>query len=301
MAGMFSSFRDLDQLLRGNATTPELLGKGTDHLKLGSNLTVVILLGIIYGVSMGLFGVLTHEPPINLQVLSSALKVPALFLLTLVVTFPSLYVFGALLGVDLSPAQILRALMAAIAVNLAVLASLAPITAFFTLTTTSYSFMTLLNVAFFALAGFVGIGFLLTVLQRIELARRTLVESRHGKPAEPKPAVADGVGIVEPDEVRDACAPPPSQPAREIGGSTWGADRGLDIRFPPPPTPRELRGRSAKRVFYAWLMLYCFVGAQMAWVLRPFIGAPGLPFGVFREREGNFLQSVLRSISNLLN
>jgi hypothetical protein len=34
----------------------------------------------------------------------------------------------------------------------------------------------------------------------------------------------------------------------------------------------------------AWLVLYAFVGIQMAWVLRPFVGAPGLPVQFFREQ-----------------
>ena len=33
----------------------------------------------------------------------------------------------------------------------------------------------------------------------------------------------------------------------------------------------------------AWLMVYIFVAIQMAWVLRPFIGAPMLPTQFFRE------------------
>ena len=32
-----------------------------------------------------------------------------------------------------------------------------------------------------------------------------------------------------------------------------------------------------------WLILYAFVGIQMGWVLRPFIGNPLLPTGFFRE------------------
>jgi hypothetical protein len=33
----------------------------------------------------------------------------------------------------------------------------------------------------------------------------------------------------------------------------------------------------------AWLGVYVFVGIQMGWVLRPFVGAPGLPTRFFRE------------------
>ncbi len=37
-----------------------------------------------------------------------------------------------------------------------------------------------------------------------------------------------------------------------------------------------------------WIVLYTFVGIQMAWVLRPFVGSPGMPFQIFRpEAWGN--------------
>jgi len=36
-------------------------------------------------------------------------------------------------------------------------------------------------------------------------------------------------------------------------------------------------------MLYAWLALYAFVGIQMGWTLRPFIGAPGMPVTFFRE------------------
>jgi hypothetical protein len=33
----------------------------------------------------------------------------------------------------------------------------------------------------------------------------------------------------------------------------------------------------------AWLILYAFVGIQMAWTLRPFVGSPGMAVTFFRE------------------
>tara|TARA_R110002072_G_scaffold217365_2_gene375015 strand:- start:46792 stop:47442 length:651 start_codon:yes stop_codon:yes gene_type:complete len=32
-----------------------------------------------------------------------------------------------------------------------------------------------------------------------------------------------------------------------------------------------------------WLLLYCFVTFQLAWLLRPFVGSPDLPVRLFRE------------------
>ena len=98
-------------------------------------------------------------------------KVPALFFLTLVVTFPSLYVFNALVGSRLALGSVLRLLVAALAVMVAVLSSLGPIVAFFSVSTTSYPFMVLLNVVVFGVSGVLGLIFLLQTLQRSSLLR----------------------------------------------------------------------------------------------------------------------------------
>ena len=47
-----------------------------------------------------------------------------------------------------------------------------------------------------------------------------------------------------------------------------------------------------KLVFRCWVIVFGLVGAQMGWVLRPFVGNPNQPFQWFRERESNFFQAV---------
>jgi hypothetical protein len=47
-------------------------------------------------------------------------------------------------------------------------------------------------------------------------------------------------------------------------------------------------------------MIYALVGAQMGWILRPFIGAPSLSFQLFRGREANFFVDFLRTLGQLL-
>lgn len=54
-----------------------------------------------------------------------------------------------------------------------------------------------------------------------------------------------------------------------------------------------------QRLFVLWLILYMFVGTQMAWILRPFIGSPKMTFTVFRPRSGNFHESVMYSVRDL--
>jgi len=51
-------------------------------------------------------------------------------------------------------------------------------------------------------------------------------------------------------------------------------------RFYEPLIRRDRRHRTLLR---AWLLIYTFVGIQMAWVLRPFIGSPDLTPQFFRQ------------------
>jgi hypothetical protein len=255
--------RDLDDLVRGRKSDPRLLAEGTGHLPLGGFLAASVVLGMVYGVFMGLFGVLNRPTPCWEQLAASTLKVPALFLLTLAVTFPSLYVFSALLGAKLNVADALRVAVAAITVTLAVLAAFGPITGFFTLNTDNHAFMVLLNVVFFAIAGLIGLGFLSRMLHRVELAR-VEADEPYIPPVEPEPG-ADVARPVEP------------------------------LAGVPPQ-----RSRAARAVFKIWLVLYAVVGAQMAWVLRPFIGGPGA-FTWFRPRSGNFFQAVFGLLVKLMS
>jgi hypothetical protein len=65
---------------------------------------------------------------------------------------------------------------------------------------------------------------------------------------------------------------------------------------------RTLARETAARgpLLVVWLLLYGFVGTQLAWILRPFIFSPGMPFEVFRERSGNFYESVWNALMRLV-
>jgi hypothetical protein len=161
---------ELDQILRGEATRVADLKDGSIKISVGGISLVLILLGMTYGLCMAIFALVTSDN--RMQLLSSAVKVPGLFMLTLVVTLPSLYVFTALVNARLSIMALVRLFVAAIGVNIAVLASLGPIVAFFSLNTISYNFMVLLNVVVFAVSGVLGLAFLLQTLHRLNIAPR---------------------------------------------------------------------------------------------------------------------------------
>ena len=59
---------------------------------------------------------------------------------------------------------------------------------------------------------------------------------------------------------------------------------------------------AARRVFWCWLAGNLFLGAQLSWVLRPFIGSPGLAVQFLRDDplRGNFYAAVFGALRHLL-
>jgi len=59
----------------------------------------------------------------------------------------------------------------------------------------------------------------------------------------------------------------------------------------------------ARRVIFAWLAGNLFLGSQLSWILRPFIGAPNLPVEFFRATalRGNFYENVFQSLQQIFN
>src|SRR5712671_2770226 len=162
-------WRDLDRILRGEATRLPALRRRTVEVEVGGLSVVLLILGMVYGACMGCFALLREGGPAFWQLIAAMVKVPALFFLTLLVTFPSLYVFNALVGSRLTLGSVLRLLVAALAVMVAVLSSLGPIVAFFSVSTKTYAFMLLINVVVFAISGLLGLIFLLRTLHRLSI------------------------------------------------------------------------------------------------------------------------------------
>jgi hypothetical protein len=173
-------WRQVDGLLRGRDTfsSEEALGKvRAQHL-----LVMVVLLAAVYGLFMGLYAVFSRDVAEYRQMAACAFKVPALYLLTLFICYPSLYVFSTLLGSRMSFWSTLRLLLAVTSITVTVLASFGPIIGFFALSTESYPFMKLLNVAVFAAAGFLGVGALIK-------AWKSLVKAHEPPPVIPPAGV----------------------------------------------------------------------------------------------------------------
>jgi len=311
---MWKWFKELDRILRGDATQIAALERGSVEIPVLGISFVIIILGMIYGACMGTFALLRPDHPEFMQMAASAIKTPALFLITLVITFPSLYVFNALVGSRLLPLAVMRLLIASLGVNLAVLSSLGPIVAFFSVTTTSYPFMVLLNVVIFAVAGALGLSFLLQTLHRLTIAQQPAWPSAPPPPPRPAPAkfgepiaptaphvtsATDwSAPVAEPGTISEATTAPSTTPTEDLPVATI---------LPPEPNEKFQTTGALERmeqtainaqvrfIFHCWIFVFGVVGAQVGWLMRPFIGNPNQSFEWFRPRESNFFEAVART------
>ncbi len=255
------SWKALDGLLRG-ATKGD---SSQSQLDFRALLAWQVLLAAVYGLCLGFFALSARESPDARFLLGAAAKLPVLILGATLVTFPSLYVFLALFDVPLSFRQVLGGMLAANTVFATVIASLGPIVGFFSLSSQSYAFILLLNVAICGLGGF--------------LAMRLVVKALADKPkAESAPARVN--------------APP--LPTESTGETAASASDSIS-KTSPLPQPSGRVG-----ILGVWMVLYAFVGTQLAWILRPFIGHPEAPFVWFRGKSGSFVDTVLRALGEYL-
>lgn len=266
--------RQLDEILKGDATRVSALQSGRIETPVAGVLVVTLLLATVYGACVGSYAVIRtawSESGVTsdamMQFVASAVKLPLLFGLTFLITFPSLYVSNAIVGSRLSMLSVARLLVLMIAVMMAVLASMGPILVFFSASTTSYPFMKILNVVMAAIAGSLGLAFLLRTLGRLVVVQEPIATKRE------VPTIDQETG----QDIDD-----PRAKYGELDSFQAGTDRRATI------------------VFRIWVVVFSIVGAQMSWVLRPFIGSPNMPFTWFRERDSNFFLDVSRSLANLL-
>lgn len=255
------------------------------------------------------------------QVLSSLVKLPLLFLVTLAICLPTLYLFNLVFGARLSMLQAVALILVSITVTAALTLAFAPVSLFFLVTAQSYEFYKLLNVAILLLCAVVGLRFLVSGMQALNDHQQRLTMAAAQPAAVPAQAVP-AQAVPQPVAV-PAGSPPPAvavpagagpvpagpTPAVVTQPATVPAVNGMPGRPPlpvglpsgygRPPGPAAQRPASMS-LLYIWILLFGFVGTQLAWTLRPFFGDPGQPFGVFRELGGTFYADLLRTVGRLL-
>lgn len=283
---MYLWIKYLDRVIRGEANQPAELQEGDIVQPVGGLAILGMLLGVFYGLCMGCFGLFQKGGAAVLQLIATMMKVPLLFFLTLAVTFPSLYVFNALVGSRLTLLSVLRLLIISLAVMLTVLASLGPIVSFFSASTTSYPFMLLLNVVIYSISGGLGLRYLRTTLNRLSAAL---------EPSATRTPYVPPLPLRSPDESTSALSPVPqgALPGPNPAKPPYAPMSALDM------SPRQRVRKDVRAVFSVWMVVFGLVGGQMAWVLRPFLGNPHTSFTWFRGRESSFFEGVLHALHTL--
>ena len=194
--------RDRDGIWRQISEDRDL--KPLSGLMLLSSAVALAAYGAVLGASNGW-----------LQALASAVKLPILFLVTLAICLPTLYLFNLVFGAKLSLRQAVAMVSVAITVMSMLCVAFAPISLFFLITAPNYGFYKLLNVAIMALTAIVGLRFLVVGMRAMNAAQVAPVSPPVQVPA-PQPAMI-GPGL------------PPYPPAQPM---------------PPLPSPKQPRQAS---------------------------------------------------------
>jgi hypothetical protein len=266
-------------------------------------------------VSLALYGAVLGSSHSFAQAISSAVKLPLLFLATLAICLPTLYLFNLVFGSRLSVMQAVTLIMISITVTAVLTLAFAPISLFFLITADNYSFFKLLNVAILVLAAAVGLRFLTAGMSYLNRHQIQLAEAAAGAEAaaavpdavesaeQPVPvlvgAAADpnGASAIEPGELPKA--PAAVLPATMAARSGTAATPAATSATPDAALPAQRPASMA--LLYIWIALFGFVGTQLAWTLRPFFGSPKTPFAFFREIDGTFYGDVFSTIGRLLS
>ncbi|GAB3864936.1 hypothetical protein [Dactylosporangium cerinum] len=325
----------IERILRDRDSIWRQIGEERDLGKLTLQMLASSVLALAcYGAVLGA----SHSPA---QAGLSALKLPLLFLMTLAICLPTLYLFNLVFGARLQVRQALALVMVTITVTAVLSLAFAPISLFFLLTAFSYSFYKILNVAILTMTAFVGLKFLTSGMHALnahtaraaaerqaqaeaaavaELANpsadapvspaptgaaEVVAGTDEGKAAVPAASVSAGPAVQpQPNgtaaPVQTLPAYPPRQPLLLPDGR---------YAFPvAPPLPATRTGATvlpagerpaSMTLLHVWILLFGFVGTQLAWTLRPFVGEPHEPFEVFRAIEGNFYVNIIHTIGEL--
>src|SRR5256885_12075183 len=111
-------------------------------------------------ISLALYGAVLGASNSWMQALSSLVKLPLLFLATLAICLPTLYLFNLVFGARLSMMQAVTLILVSVTVTSVLTLAFAPISLFFLISAHNYQFFKLLNVAILALTAVVGLRFL---------------------------------------------------------------------------------------------------------------------------------------------
>ena len=244
-------------------------------------------------ISLAVYGAVLGASNGWLQALVSTVKLPLLFLATLAICLPTLYLFNLVFGARLSVLQACALIMVAITVTAVLTLAFAPISLFFLITARSYAFFKLLNVAILALTALVGLRFLTSGMRALNeqvvgesmLSNQVVVTADVSQRELVSATVGGGAG-------------PAAQPP--TNGDSRTARQNQNAAKAKAPQPAAGERPASMILLYIWILLFGFVGTQLAWTLRPFFGDPGKPFELFRDIDGTFYSDIISTLGSLL-
>ena len=121
-------------------------------------IVLFIALTFIYGIVMGIY-----SGP--LQALTAGIKVPVLFLLSLLICFPAFFVLQFILGSKMLFSQMAIIVLSGFVLAAAIMVSFVPIVVLFVLTGGNYYFLQLLHIVIFVISGIFGMKTVLDALK----------------------------------------------------------------------------------------------------------------------------------------
>jgi hypothetical protein len=248
-------------------------------------------------ISLAVYGAVLGASNGWLQALVSTVKLPLLFLATLAICLPTLYLFNLVFGARLSVLQACALIMVAITVTAVLTLAFAPISLFFLITARSYAFFKLLNVAILALTALIGLRFLTSGMRALNeqvvvesmLSNQVVVTADVSQRELVSATVGGAVG---------GAAGPAAKP--RTNGDAPIAQQNQNAAKAKAPQPAAGERPASMLLLYIWILLFGFVGTQLAWTLRPFFGSPGKPFELFRDIDGTFYSDILSTLGSLL-
>jgi hypothetical protein len=248
--------------------------------------------------SLAIYGAVLGASHSALQAGSSAIKLPLLFLATLAICLPTLYLFNLIFGSRLSMMQAITLIMTCITVMSVLALAFAPISLFFLITAHNYEFIKLLNVSILVLSALVGLRFLTSGMAALNHYQQQQLAADQAAAAQAEMAAV----AAQAEAAAVAAQSDGALVAAQGGGGVAVLPMAPPVAGPPvarpqfaPPPPRP----ASMALLYIWILLFGFVGTQLAWTLRPFFGSPDEPFEVFRHLEGTFYEDIFRTIGNL--
>lgn len=270
-------FGTLTSLLRDRESFLEEVKQG---VRLPSKIISLLVCSSLF---LSIYGAIIGAYHSWMQALSSAIKLPVLYLITLLICIPTLFFANIIFGSKRTFGQFFAIAITAVSITSVLLFSFASIALFFMISTNHYQFIILINVIIFSITGFIGVSFLYKAANVVLEQEDDIKSLRNEK------------------STRNLSPQDTLSRSDELNTLLSLEERDLEKSLPDVVEIQDDSSRKIRqKIVRYWLFLYAFVGIQLGWSLRPFFGTPGSPFQLFREREGNIYVSIIQSLAYLL-